>query len=254
MKAKTLTMLMGLLLLAFAALYLFVAGPGIASEMNLGVFLRQKTTELLIFLSVGIILHLLLTRTKKENLHFIADAIIVASTIGLMVEVRHFRESYEQVDIGGEWLYEVQNSDGIITHGGISTIRQESGDTLMIKGWRRYRQRCPTSGCIGTETQLEQIPHDGSYWWTDFAVIRGGETKQIDFVYTIILQGMAVRGYCHLTPETNDRSPGKLEGTYTHLAPGKLMGNIVFRKMHRREALEYIKRRVAASQPPASQP
>jgi hypothetical protein len=150
-RKRLVNILMGGVLVVLLLAYLSIAGPGIAKYINLDAFFKQKTTELLVFLGIGIILHIFLTRTKKESFHFVADAIVVAATIGLMVEVRHIRETHERVDIQGEWLYEVQNSSGYITHGGISTIRQEDDGNLVIEGRRKYRQFC------GRENKCSQM-------------------------------------------------------------------------------------------------
>jgi hypothetical protein len=244
------------LLIAFLGLvvvFLAVAGPGIADDFNLKSFFSEKFAEVLIFLGVGLLLRTYLTQVRKKHLHFVADAIIIASTVGLMVEVQHVRESYERVNIEGVWTYEVQNSNGVITHGGISTITQDRDGELLIVGRRKYKQRCGPKGCHGTERELEPIANEGLYWKTEFAILHGSERKAVDFVYSIIIDNTEFRGYCHLTPDTPGAEPSKLEGTYTHLAPGTLKGDIRFLRMPSRgklgeqEAIEYINKNIKKS-------
>ena len=240
-------------LLILAMFFLAIAGPRIVRDFNIGSFFNEKFTEILIFLCIGLLLRYLFTHSERQHLHFMADAIIVASTVGLMVEVQHLREIHQRVSIEGVWVYEVQNSNGVITHGGISTIRQGRDGELLIKGRRKYIQRCSSEGCTGTERELELIANEGLYWETEFAMLHGSERKAVDFVYSILINNIQYRGYCHLTPDAPGARPGKLEGTYTHLAPGTLKGDIRFlrmpskEKIGEQEAIDYIHRAVRDS-------
>lgn len=202
----------GLALLVLLILYFFVARKRLADVLNLKTFFEHKTTEILVFLGVGIALRLFLTHIDKQEFHFLADAIVVASTIGLMVEVQHIRESHRRVNVEGEWLYQVQDSNGNITHGGTCTIKQDRVGNLTIEGARKYKQRGGTGD--GKETSLYRIMNDGILWDTDFAMIHGGEDTKIDFVYKILLDGRYIKGYCHLTPEGKEQRPSTLRGAH----------------------------------------
>jgi hypothetical protein len=61
-----------------------------------------------------------------------------------------------------------------------------------------------------------------------------------------------VRGYCVLIPRKGKDSEGKttiveLIGTYTHLAPHTLTGDLKFVRMKKNEALGYIKKKIESS-------
>lgn len=122
-------------------------------------------------LLTGIAFRLFLTNIEKNEYVFLADAIVVAATIGLLLEVPHiqsiFNEKKQSLDIAGEWMYEISNS-GIIKHGGISEIEVKS-DEIYINGHRKFTQKSDSS----IKTQLVHIPHDGNYWDTDFVTVYG---------------------------------------------------------------------------------
>lgn len=216
------------LLLVFVALYLVFVVPQMLQLI--GAFAAHPITIIGVLLLLAILTRILLPKRLREFC-FIPEAIIVASTIGLFLEVPHIKSLYRpdehSLDIAGNWEYRVKDATGAVTHGGESTIRQ-SPEGLFIDGHRLYNV---PRGSI----ESVPIPNDGTYWWTDFAAIYGTTVKQVHFVYTIRLPGegaespaQIVRGYCVLTPEGNPIDT--LQGTYTHLAPGRLTGDIVFKR------------------------
>ena len=234
---------------------------------------------------IGVTLRLFLINIGKHEYLFIPEAIVVAATIGLLLEVPHIQSIFKEkeqsidiagaiselgrriddlssekkqgldMDISGDWIYEVQNvSSNYISHGGISTINVKSGE-ISIYGYRKYVQRNDTK----IEAMLDSIPNDGNYWYTDFVKVSGEINKKIYFVYTIVLKGETenspareVRGYCVLTPKEESDEKGnivinELNGTYTHLAPGTLSGSIAFKRMKKNDALRFINQKIEES-------
>ena len=254
---KTKTLVTSLILIIFISLFLYSAGPEIGHLLKIDDFINNPVTIVVTLLLTGIAFRLFLTNIEKNEYVFLADAIVVAATIGLLLEVPHiqsiFNEKKQSLDIAGEWMYEISNS-GIIKHGGISEIEVKS-DEIYINGHRRFTQKLDSN----TETQLAHIPNDGNYWETDFVTVYGQEIKKIHFVYTIRLNGdttdsapKIVKGYCVLTPRKVKDLQGniiitELIGTYTHLAPHTLSGDLKFVRMKKEQALNYIKEKVEKS-------
>jgi serine/threonine protein kinase len=129
------------------------------------------------------------------------------------------------LDISGEWDYKVKDASGNITHGGHATIRQ-SPEGIFVDGQRLYNIDQKTN-------EKTVIPNGGTYWSSNMAVLYGVSARQLHFIYTIRLpEGNASKrvavteGYCVLTPKGNPVDT--LAGTYAHLAPGQLTGDITF--------------------------
>jgi hypothetical protein len=228
------------LLLFFLVLYLVFVVPQMFQLIE--TFAVHPITIIGVLLLLSILTRILLPKRLREFC-FIPEAIIVASTIGLFLEVPHIESLYKPeehyLDIAGDCEYTVKDAAGAITHGGDSTIRQGSGE-LFIDGHRLY------SVPHGSTTPVP-IPNGGTYWSTDFAGVYGTTVKQVHFVYTIRLPGenadspaQIVRGYCVLTPEGNPIET--LQGTYTHLAPGRLTGDIVFKRVVNKQQSRTVNR------------
>lgn len=275
-----------ILLILLFFIILILVGPEIAPLLKLQEFLHNPITVVSLLIIFAITLKLEIEKKGLTDFRFIPEALLVASTIGLLLEVPHissiFRDKEEKeqitnirnnildlnkkidflynekkqaldIDISGDWLYEVQNEYGYITHGGISTIKVSSGE-IFIDGYRKYIQHSDTK----IETQLDSIPNNGNYWFTNFVAVTGVNevNKKIHFVYTIVLKGETkdspvreVRGYCVLVPkkEKGNDVIKELNGTYTHLAPGALSGFISFKKMEKDDALEFINKKIKES-------
>jgi hypothetical protein len=191
---------------------------------------------------------ILLEDSEYKNLAFLADALIVVSTIGLILEVPHIKGFYQGAfkedimhtiraglaeaqklpNISGIWDYEVKDQNGVFVHRGISEITQDlENNQIYIKGTRTHIRPKDDNPTI----PMQEIP-DGIPWSTDFAVIYGSTlNRKLYFVYTINVpddQGGQVRGYCVL--DIDGSPPKGLQGTYTHLAPNDLRGLIRFIK------------------------
>ena len=248
-------------LVILICVYLYLEGGKIARHTQFEGFLAQKATPIFVFLGIGIFLRFFLIQKNKEKYFFISESIIVAATIGLMIEVMHIQESFAEhndinyEDISGEWIYKVANEHGYITHGGISSIKVVSKE-IYIDGYRKYIN----NGMEKAGSSYNIIPNDGNYWASDVAVMTGERIKKIHFIYSILVKGdtnssppKTVRGYCVLSPKkvnTNDGSHAvitRLVGHYTHLAPGTLSGNIVFKRKEKKDALKYINKLVKNS-------
>jgi hypothetical protein len=223
------------IVIASALLLLLAANLSVLSPdmvLPLRSFITHPITIALALLGLGIATHILLPKAWRAEFGFIAEAIVVASTIGLFLEVPHIRSLYtplqHSLDIAGQWDYQVTDAYGALTHGGKATIQQNQNG-IFIDGYRLYNVPRGT-------TQIVRIPHGGTYWSTQMVALYGMPgmpVPQVHFIYTIRLPGgtpdapaQAVRGYVVLTPKGDPIS--RLEGTYTHLAPGRLTGDIVF--------------------------
>ena len=246
--AKSIPLIIKLILIALIIIFILIISEDTIHAFNIDSFIENKFTEILFFLSIGIMLR----KYFSESWHFLGDAIVVASTIGLMIEVQHIRDEHNKLNVEGEWIYEVRNDDGLITHGGTSIIKQFDDGSLQIDGFRKYECK-KTPYTIGCKAGEQLIKTEDMLWTTKphFAVVHGDKTKFIYFVYTIQAHGNELGAYCWLTPTTKDKKPTILRGEYTSLASVKIeevarriRGSILFYRTKDESATEALNRKI----------
>jgi len=130
-----------IILVCLIGVFIYLAGPEIAHTFKMEAFIKNPITTVLVLLAIGLVLRFFLIKSENQEYAFMAEAIVVAATIGLILEVPHiqsiFNEKQQLLDIAGEWIYTVTDYNGYITHGGVSTIEVKENE-IYIYGHRKY--------------------------------------------------------------------------------------------------------------------
>jgi hypothetical protein len=175
--------------------------------------------------------------TLGEYLHPFGEALMVVAVIGVVVEVPHIREFFQEglsnaltpkIDLEGEWTYEVRNEeDDKITHKGTCTIKQ-IGDNVDISGWRTHHLPEGT-------TELKALAGKGIRWNTEFGVISGMTPPQLGFptlhfVFSIKVESDLIEGYCSIDLPPKENAIITMNGKLYQLAPSKEFGHMHFKR------------------------
>lgn len=222
--------LLGLVIFGFLFFLSFL--PKFSREFRLLEFIKHPLVSIISLFLFGSFLHFALHKYGMSDFEFIAEALIVVSLIGLLLEVPHIKEFFldgikeavresigddNNENISGYWFYEVRDLNGVVTHKGSSKIKQIGKNIYYIHGRRTHSQ--------GIDGQLEELPGYGIPWSTEFALVHGESTPKLSFVYGIeISPNGFIEVFCSL--DLGDPPFDEMCGQYTHLAPNKSRGHI----------------------------